>query len=354
MRRTFSTVKELISYVLTDALRRSDVGSTASSADEEAGTPDQMVGSLWIGCYLPSDVAGSVALIGQEPAESLHMTLAMFNDITEEQANAVVAVLSDFCKTQAPLKGSIKGYGRFLADANSSGKDVVYASFDSPTLPAFREGMVRAACTCEGVEYPSQYGFIPHITLAYIDPRQSVPVEDIKTSSLSFDAIICSYDHNIIAAIPMLDSSIATYKMEALQKSEDRRYTFGVVYKASNDLSNPEVDAHGEFISPQELQDAQWRYVQSGNRTIFVQHGLDKNIGYRPAGEWVDICMLPFEYSAELTLPDGKVRRSVIPANSVYMGVLWNEEFWPYVKSGQIRGYSFGGFARRIPADEVM
>jgi hypothetical protein len=125
----------------------------------------------------------------------------------------------------------------------------------------------------------------------------------------------------------------------------EKKYTFGVAYLATNVPGDPELDSHKEFITAEELQDGQWDYVKSGDRSIYLQHGMTGSI--TKIGEWVDIVAWPFEASVELTLPGRPTIKRDIPANSVWIGVLWNDVGWPLVKSGKIRGLSIGGMAKR-------
>ena len=138
----------------------------------------------------------------------------------------------------------------------------------------------------------------------------------------------------------------------ALSKADDeKKYTFSVVYKASG--KNRITDAHNEFVTASELQKAQWGYVRNGDRSIYLQHQLTGE-GNRRAGEWVDIVSWPYEVSTSLSLPvskDGSTEMSkrevVIPADSVWMGVIWEDWAWDKVKRGEIRGFSLGGRTER-------
>lgn len=133
------------------------------------------------------------------------------------------------------------------------------------------------------------------------------------------------------------------FSFAVVEKAADKRYTFGVVYQASNSADVPELDTHGEFALPDDLQAAQWDYVRKGNRNIYLQHGEASTV----IGEIVDIVTWPYEVEANFTIKD-KVEKRIIPANSVWVGVVWTEEAWPLVKSGKISGLSMGGWARRL------
>lgn len=129
--------------------------------------------------------------------------------------------------------------------------------------------------------------------------------------------------------------------LHAFSKSSDeRRFTLGPQYVPDRE------DAHGEFATAADLQDAIHEYVKSGDRRIFKQHGREV------IGEWVEMMSWPHEVSVDLTVP-GRVTKSTVtlPAGTVFMGVEWTEKAWPDVKSGKISGYSMGGFAHRIDVE---
>jgi hypothetical protein len=138
---------------------------------------------------------------------------------------------------------------------------------------------------------------------------------------------------------------------EVVKSAPELKYTFGVMYKATNDRDQPIEDAHREWATADELQGSQWEYVKSGDRSIQLQHGI---MGFMKIGEWVDIVAWPKEETVTLTVPGQDPVQSVIPANSIYMGVLWNDQGWQLVKQGRIRGLSMGGLARRRRGGPVV
>ena len=128
-----------------------------------------------------------------------------------------------------------------------------------------------------------------------------------------------------------------------LQKSaQEDRFTLTVLYRATNDESVPDLDAHNDFVVSNDIQRALWNYVDNSDRNIYLQHKRSHN---RIAGRWVEIFVWPHEVEAEFKMTNGKIRKSVIPANSAWMGVIWEPWAWDMVKSGEITGLSFGGDA---------
>lgn len=128
----------------------------------------------------------------------------------------------------------------------------------------------------------------------------------------------------------------------AVAKADDeKRYTLGPLYSPDT------VDAHGDFVTPDTLQEAAWGYVResikNGTNVIFDQH-TDK-----AAGEWVDLVTWPYEQTVTMAIPgEGLVERT-FPAGTVYQGVIWSPTVWEEVKSGAKRGLSLGGMAVPTP-----
>lgn len=139
-----------------------------------------------------------------------------------------------------------------------------------------------------------------------------------------------------------LDDKISLLTEKAsgvVAKADEQRYTLGPWYVPGVE------DAHGEFTDDDTLQTALWDWVRKGDRTIYLQHG-DK-----AAGEMVEILTVPFPVEADLTVPGQGTTRYQFPANTPFMGVVWEPWAWDLVKAGRLRGYSIGGTARRMVAD---
>lgn len=124
-----------------------------------------------------------------------------------------------------------------------------------------------------------------------------------------------------------------------ISKSVEHRYTLGPAY-----VPNVE-DAHGEWTDPETLQKAMWEWVRKEDRTIYLQHSE------KPAGEMVEMLTWPFPIDAELTVPNQGVSKFTFPADTPFLGVVWEPWAWDLVKAGKLRGYSIGGQAQRIEAD---
>jgi len=126
-----------------------------------------------------------------------------------------------------------------------------------------------------------------------------------------------------------------------LRKDADLRYTLGPWYVPYSS------DAHGEWTDPNELQQALWGYVRSGDRDIRLQHNVDI-----VAGEWVEAMTWPYEVSLPMVQAgSGAVSNVKFPAGTVFLGVIWKPWAWELVKQGKIGGYSMGGTGAGIEVD---
>jgi hypothetical protein len=128
---------------------------------------------------------------------------------------------------------------------------------------------------------------------------------------------------------------------DELEKDEDEelRYTFSPWYV-------PDVlDAHSEWTDKREVQQAFWNYLSQDNRDIRLQHNMDI-----VAGEWVEGATWPFEVTVPVKHPEGDTQYT-FPAGTPFLGIIWEPWAWELIKSGDIRGLSIGGTAKRLETD---
>lgn len=135
-----------------------------------------------------------------------------------------------------------------------------------------------------------------------------------------------------------MSKSIGAYEV---QKAEgDKKYTLGAMYIPDR------IDAHGEWTDSEELQRAVWDYVRTNDRRIRLQHNRDI-----VAGEWVEVMSFPYELTVPIQTPSGIEVNHTYPANTVFLGVVWEDWAWEKIQRGEILGYSIGGRAERLYVD---
>ena len=130
-------------------------------------------------------------------------------------------------------------------------------------------------------------------------------------------------------------------KARFLRKEAHKRFTLGPLYVPDF------MDAHGEWTDSDELQQAVWGWVQSGDRTVYLQHDRDTR-----AGEWVEVMTMPQPWKVNMLDGTGEsIGEITYPPGTVFLGVIWDEEPWQQILRGELRGYSIGGFSDRVLAD---
>jgi hypothetical protein len=151
------------------------------------------------------------------------------------------------------------------------------------------------------------------------------------------------YGLEIPFEMPDVEIVESTTKMADFNVSkavDERQFTLGPMYIPNT------MDAHNEWTDDDELQQAVWKYVQSGDRRIRLQHNRDV-----VAGEWVEIMTLPYPTQVPMMKSDGTTEPINFPKNTVFLGVIWDDWAWDKIKKGEIRGYSIGGRAERMYVD---
>lgn len=101
-----------------------------------------------------------------EKPEDLHLTLAILNEEAKwqykDKKDTINHILEAMSERWAPLDGNVVGLGYF----EMPDKDVIYASYDCPTLIEFRAELIQALHGT-GIFESREHGYTPHISLGY-------------------------------------------------------------------------------------------------------------------------------------------------------------------------------------------
>ena len=197
-------------------------------------------------------------------------------------------------------------------------------------IESFSEGLIAKATLEELVDRHDAAHRLPRVTEA-VKVIHDLISDEIEVVFEVAEPYALSNDEKL-AMLSNLDGGVVA-------KAAEYRYTLGPAYVPGRE------DAHGEFTDSETLQRAMWDWVRKGDRTIYLQHS-DK-----AAGEMVEMMTLPFPLEAELTVPNQGVSKFTFPADTPFLGVVWEDWAWDLVKTGQLRGYSIGGTAKRVEAD---
>ncbi len=184
-----------------------------------------------------------------EPAEDLHLTLAYLGDTSTlaMQRQDIERMLSsiDWVAAGLPLAGRIGGIGRFHHD-EGDGTNAVYASFDAPALPAFRQRLIEQL-KMNGIMPAENHGFTPHITLAYVPIDQEVrTIAPAELPEVVFGALTLAWGDERIEFGP--GARMKTAGMAVFKDASGR-------YRWVTRTTTAYRDRDGEIISAKALAD---------------------------------------------------------------------------------------------------
>lgn len=163
----------------------------------KAGNQDGVMVAFFIAPDVAQQLADSVAAwpAGSEvlPTSEMHVTLAYLGTIDELSRYAsegdLLRAVAGFAQFEPLIYGNVSGSGRFVADP-VTGMEPVYASVDAPELAEFQDHLVDCF---EGIVPPSDHGFTPHITLAYVPTGKVVTPNLAGEIPLVFDTIAVAW-----------------------------------------------------------------------------------------------------------------------------------------------------------------
>jgi 2'-5' RNA ligase len=117
-----------------------------------------------------------------------HLTVVYLGNITPQRFQDVCERAKAAAQSMPPLHGTMGGLGLFSPTEASSGKQVAY-------IPVYADGLYRLRILLRDLAAPeSQPEFVPHITLAYLEPGDPMP-EPITSARICFSQLyVCRGD----------------------------------------------------------------------------------------------------------------------------------------------------------------
>lgn len=339
----------------------------AAVAKGERAEVEKAGSGLMVALMLPPEVAARAALPGGEAAGQLHVTLGYLGkaaNLPEDALERVREAVRGVCAAFGPIVGTLGGLGRFNASPQSDGKDVVYASFDAAVLPALRQAVVEAIDQT-GLEVKKHHGYSPHVTLAYVDPADPLPVHRVETQALAVSAIslvsgserediplrgarVLKADTRpraqqirdfYVDGTPTVAQAAAGYdpkrrtawaKVVPIVKMElAKKIVIGPVYVPYDPADPTTIDTQGHASSAAEIEDMAYRFMErhdSGQR-IDLQH--NKLFG---------------GYARVVESYIAKAGDPLFAEGSWVMGVrILDDSVWQRILDGKITGFSLDG-----------
>lgn len=328
---------------------------------------------IWIGCRIALDIAQQLAIRGGEAAEGLHLTLAYIPkaaELGDMGIGAVLGTVATLTRDLPPIEGRFSGVGRFDASEQSDGKDVFVALFDSPKLNTIRETIYQGL-HASGIMPSQAHGYQPHTSLMFLDPEARLPRYTLPDVDITFDRICVDWPPDQEKTFLLEGSTVSRDlgdPMPFIRKAEAERYTLGIVYEPNT------LDSDNEYAGPAAIKRAAWGFMEKlqaqGSMTKqalvlleAVQKALTSSDGVRlDVTELLDVVQKGRLGDQHASWDDsyGRVVECyVAPCDfeldgehilkgSWLLGVVWSQEQFAKIKSGERRGYSMGGLGKTI------
>lgn len=140
-------------------------------------------GHAMVALYPGEEFAGRFAIPGGTAPDKLHVTMCYLGVAEEVDEDAVVKALKSLPVRQ-PFTATISGHARFTGGED----DVLVALVDAPEIEQLRIDLLKALAA-QGVVSPSEHGFTPHMTLAYMDAQALMPIVRLEPEPVEFGSV---------------------------------------------------------------------------------------------------------------------------------------------------------------------
>jgi hypothetical protein len=341
---------------------------------DAAGQPAAEDTELAIGFRLPADTALALALRNGIPPQTLFLEICEIGEGGEwdaETAARVQAVMQLVAADEPPMMAMVSGIGRMMANEETGGRDLIYATVDSPDLDEFREDVMDALEEA-GVLPLEEHSFIPMIPLAYVEPNAPAPMLaniaratfPLAAVSVQLGAAFVDYaltgeeeafdaDNpaglagdaaglaDITARLPLVSNKSADATGTDVRKAvwcpivktdSERRLVSGIV------LQPEVVDAQGDIVGEAVIEAAAHQFLADYNAGTTLGH-MHKNFDRK--------LELVESYIAPVDLP---INGAVVKKGTwLITSRVVDDATWDQVKNGEIKGFSIGGVAKARP-----
>jgi len=262
------------------------------------------------------------------------VNLGLADDLTVNQHRQLVGIVAEVAAMYPPLTGMTSPTVKMSDD----GMRHVVLPINMAGLTAFRQHLVDKLLQHDLPAYDID-GWQPVIDLMCLEPDEEMPAYSKEPVRLRFDAVDVEVagKRYAIGLTGETETVMPTaYNPVAKAIDEELRYTFSPWYVPNS------LDAHNEWADDREVQLAFWKYLALDDRDIRLQHNVEIR-----AGRWVEGATIPFAFEYDVITPEGPQKLS-FPANTPFLGIIWEPWAWKMVKSGAIRGLSIGGKSKRM------
>jgi 2'-5' RNA ligase len=144
--------------------------------------------STMVALWAPADLMSPLKPIVKQfknpvDVKDLHVTLVYIGDTTRDEVGLVENHVRELCDATGLLTAKVGGIGYFEPSESSDGKYPIYLSISCPGLDLLRADLWRAL-EKEGIKLPEDWGFSPHLTIAYATKEEKDKLTKLDLSDV--------------------------------------------------------------------------------------------------------------------------------------------------------------------------
>lgn len=277
--------------------------------------------------------AEPLAIEGGENHDDFHVTLAYghFDAKGDEDDTSVrVQHVIDDIRDLIPDEIHFDAIRRFPASESSDGKDVIYAQVAAGQLEELHDALLKALKQ-RGIKLEGTFPeYKPHMTLAYIDPKEAYELHEIDATGTATKVMI---GHGW--------ESTKENNYTIMKTDDDKRLVFGWA-SVSITVDGQQLEDHQkDIIDPEDLEEAAYEYVLN-----FRDTGEEHISSLRKKGKLVESCVFTVEKQKAMGIPEG-----ILPVGWWIGFKIEDDDAWEKVKNGTYKMFSIEGKATREPVE---
>lgn len=337
------------------------VDATAGEANAEmktkaeAGQPENNDAAgddgpgVMLALWTPRELASKIAHPGGTDPNEMHCTLGYYGkvgkEVKPEHIETVTKCVAMCAKGYQPVKAHVGGVGRFNSSPSSGGKDVLVAHVDSPGLHDLRDHLIEHVQKCADIQGAATataptptgmtplrtHGYTPHMTMAYIDPAEPMPVHKLDRHEFTFTHLVLAVgDTKHVFPLGEQANVSKSFWMPIIKADDEERLATGIV------LQPEVVDAQGDVIGADVIKQTAHNFLALYNKKtqLGLQHELMRPEGVELVESWVS----PVDMIMNT--------RTILAGTWMMTVRVRNDALWAKIKTGALTGFSIGGVAK--------
>lgn len=215
---------------------------------DNASAPDYS-GSSMIAFMLPetakAEIKRQFPFVEDDIFNTMHMTLAFLGDTKDMKVIPVLKSMLEMSDYRKPVTGKVQGLARFISGGE---QDAFVLTFDSPEMPTLY-GDLKNQLNWKDVKTPSEHGFIPHVTLAYIGKDEDLPAGTFEPFDLTINGISLVNGNDVFINVPFYGSGNVVEQPYMHKKQAPSQDSHWLVNLLSNPKQEHTMDMNKQLVT---------------------------------------------------------------------------------------------------------